>query len=90
MKRNKLNKSQLKEVKSFSKKLEAYYELFNWNWRDSEYTPTASEIERTIINLCNDKDLLKHGQISTGGLTVELDCDECLTITWGPMVSLYL
>ncbi len=81
----------MKKIKEFSKKLEVLYKIFNWTWLGNPETPTAKQIEKTILNLiksCQKKDTLSS---STGGIVVKKENDDWTwEISWRLEETLYL
>ena len=82
-----------KQIREFADKLAILYELFNWTWRD-DGVPNSKQIEEEIYRLIKDtKERAEmdndYSCVSTGGLTVEIDCED-LNIKWSKEKSLYL
>lgn len=48
----------------------------NWKWRDSENTPTISELKDCVISLIDTSDYTLNGYVESGGFKVKVCYDE--------------
>jgi len=84
----------VEKINEFARELEPIYRLFNWKWYvggELMTYPSSKEISNTIHRLA--KDAKKHGEASTGGLTVIADLNEkdegMFLVKWNLDKSLY-